>query len=134
MENGYQTSEKANLSKRTIYGRMIKYGLSNLSFNITDQELDSVIIRAKRDFRMCGKKMIKQIIKQQGIKIQRWRLRDSIHRIYSIGVHEIERRRLHRRFYNVKGLNHSWHTDTNHKLVRWRFIIAGGGGYKRIER
>ena len=32
--------------------------------------------------------MIKQVIEQQGIKIQRWRLRDSIHRMDSIGVHE----------------------------------------------
>lgn len=28
--------------------------------------------------------------------------------------------------------NHLWHVDTNHKLIRWRFIIAGGiDGFSR---
>ena len=34
--------------------------------------------------------------------------------------------RLRRRVYNVQGPNHLWHVDTNHKLVRWNFIIVGG--------
>ena len=33
--------------------------------------------------------------------------------------------RVHRRIYNVQGPNHLWHIDTNHKLVRWYFIIVG---------
>lgn len=77
--------------------------------------------------------MIKQVIEQHGIKIQRWRLRDSIHRMDSIGVHERKRRRLHRKIYNVKGPNHLWHINTNQKLVRWRFIIAGKiDGFSRL--
>lgn len=88
-------SKMANLlsvSERKIYRRMSKYGLSKLALNkIIDQELHSVVKRAKREFPMCGEKMIKQVIEQHGIKIQRWRLRDSIHRMDSIGVHERKR-------------------------------------------
>ena len=33
----------------------------------------------------------------------------------------------------MKGPNHLWHIDTNHKLVRWNFIIIGGiDGYSRL--
>ena len=82
---------------------------------------------------MCVEKMIKEFIEQQGIKIQRWRLRDSIHRMDSIGVHERKRWRLHRKIYNVKGPIHLSHINTNQKLVRWRFIIAGKiDGFSRL--
>ena len=35
--------------------------------------------------------------------------------------------------YNVKGPNHLWHIDTNHKLIRWSFIIIGCvDGFSRL--
>lgn len=137
LESGFLISEVAKLlsvSERTIYRRMNKYGLSKMTFSsITDQELDIIVLQTKHDFPLCGEKMIKQILAQKGIKIQRWRLRDSIHRIDSAGVQERKKRRLHRRVYNVGGPNCLWHIDTNHKLVRWRFIVAGGiDGFSRL--
>ena len=43
------------------------------------------------------------------------------------------RGRLHRRVYNVAAPNHLWHIDTNHKLIRWQFIICGGiDGFSRF--
>ena len=34
---------------------------------------------------------------------------------------------------NVKGPNHLWHIDTNHKLVRWYFVIVGViDGFSRV--
>lgn len=35
-------------------------------------------------------------------------------------------RRLQRRTYQSQGPNHIWHIDSNHKLVRWNFIVSGG--------
>ena len=33
----------------------------------------------------------------------------------------------------MQGPNHLWHTDTNHKLVRWSFVITGAiDGYSRL--
>ena len=49
------------------------------------------------------------------------------------GVRDRQAGRLHRRVYNVMGPNHLWHIDTNHKLVRWQFIIVGGiDGFSRL--
>lgn len=77
--------------------------------------------------------MIMQILRQTGINVQRYRLRDSIHRLDSVRVSERKHSRLHRRVYEVMGPNHLWHIDTNHKLFRWRFVVIGGiDGYSRM--
>ena len=35
--------------------------------------------------------------------------------------------------YSIGGPNILWHIDTNHKLIRWHFIIAGGiDGFSRL--
>lgn len=36
-------------------------------------------------------------------------------------------------FYSVAAPNHLWHMDTNHKLIRWNLVIAGGiDGFSRF--
>lgn len=69
----------------------------------------------------------------QILQIQRYRLRDILHEIDSTGIQARRKGRLHRRVYMVQGANHLWHIDTNHKLVRWFFIIAAGiDGFSRL--
>ena len=61
------------------------------------------------------------------------RLRDIIHRVYSEGVIQRKKGRLHRCVYNVKGPYNLWHIDTNHEIVRWYFIIIGVvDGFSRL--
>ena len=56
-----------------------------------------------------------------------------MHEIDSTGVGARRRGRLHRRVYMVQGANHLWHVDTNHKLIRWSFVIAAGiDGFSRL--
>lgn len=33
---------------------------------------------------------------------------------------------VRRRVYHSEGVNHVWHIDGNHKLIRWRMVIHGG--------
>lgn len=91
---------------------MGQYGLSQFQFSeITDEDLDNIVEEMTREFPSCGEGMLRHILADQGIKVQRMRLRDS---------------RLHRRTYNVQGANHLWRVDTNHKLVRWHMVVIGG--------
>ncbi|XP_069140000.1 uncharacterized protein [Argopecten irradians] len=137
LDNGFQISDICKIlqvSESTVYRRMRAYNLSKMSFcDISNDMLDLNIKKICGDFPLCGENMIKQILsKQLHIKVQRWRIRDSIHRIDSKGVSQRCKGRLHRRVYNVLAPNHLWHIDTNHKLVRWRFVIAGGiDGFSR---
>ena len=137
MENGFKIGEISkllNVSERTIYRRMVKYELSQHAFSLlTDDNLDAHVKTIINEFPSCGENMIMQILRQKGTNVQRYRLRDSIHRLDPIGVSERKRGRLHRRVYEVIGPNHLWHIDTNHKLVRWRFVVIGGiDGYSRM--
>jgi hypothetical protein len=57
-----------------------------------------------------------------------------MHRVDEIGVQGRKKGRLKRRVYNVQGPNHLWHVDTNHKLIRWNFIVIGAiDGYSRLS-
>ena len=106
---------------------MERYGLRALNFiNVSDDELDQHVTEAAKHVPFCGEQMLKFLLKARGIKVQRIRLRDSIHHVDQEGVKERKKRCLKRRVYNVQGPNHLWHVDTNHKLVRWNFIIVGG--------
>lgn len=61
------------------------------------------------------------------------RIRDSLHRVNGDGVNARKKGRLHRRVYDVQGPNHLWHIDTNHKLVRWYFVVFGAiDGFSRL--
>ena len=123
-----------SVSEVTIYRRMERYDLRALNFsNISDDELDQHVTEASKDFPFCGEQMLKFLLKERGIKVQRKRLRDSIHRVDQEGVKERKKGRLKQRVYNVQGPNHLWHVDTNHKLVRWNFVIVGGiDGFSRL--
>lgn len=67
--------------------------------------------------------MLKEFLKRNGVHVQRFHLRDAIDRVNHSRVNSRKKGRLKRRIYNVKGPNHLWHIDTNHKLIRWNFII-----------
>lgn len=121
------------ISEITIYRRMAQFGLQKREFSdIDDDSLDIVLSGIIQDF-PCGENMLREVLKGKGIKVQRWRFRDSIHRIDDAGCKQRKTGRLKRRIYNVMAPNHLWHIDSNHKLVRWRFIILGGiDGFSRL--
>ena len=77
--------------------------------------------------------MLQELLRNKGIKVQRYRLRDSLHRVDYIGVQTRTRGRLKRWSYNVKEPNQLWHIDTNHKLSCWHIIIFGAtNGFSRL--
>ena len=137
LEDGFKIKDIASLlsvSESTIYRRMGRYSLSQLQFTeITEGDLDKVVKEITREYPSCGEGLLKQILADGGIKVQRMRLRDSIHRVDHEGVENRKRGRLRRRIYNVQGPNHLWHIDTNHKLVRWHLVVIGGiDGFSRL--
>jgi len=79
-----------------------------------------------REYPSCGEVLLKQILADRGIKVQKMRLRGSNHRVDHEGVENRKRGRLRRGTYNVQGPNQLWHVDTNHKLGRWHLVVIGG--------
>lgn len=67
------------------------------------------------------------------LQIPRYRLRNILHQHDETGVTQRRLGRLHRRVYHVQCPNHTWHVDTNHKLIRWCFVISGAvDGFSRL--
>ena len=129
LEEGFTIREVATIlsvSESTIYRRMSQFGFSKSEFaDIADTEVDEHIEKTTREFPYCGETLIKQFLIDKGIEVQRMRIRDSLHRVNCDGVNARKKGRLHRIIYNVKRPSHLWHIDTNHKLVRWYFVIIG---------
>ncbi|XP_076081010.1 uncharacterized protein LOC143051900 isoform X2 [Mytilus galloprovincialis] len=137
LEDGFLISDIANLlsvSERTIYRRMDEYGLKKEYFtDIEDGALEDLITNVITEFPFCGETLLRQILVQKNVKVQRSRLREILHHVDDNGIQDRRAGRLKRRVYNVQGVNHLWHIATNHKLVRWNFIIAGGiDGFSRF--
>ena len=67
------------------------------------------------------------------MQVQRSRLRQCLKQLDEDGIRARKRRRLRRRTYNVSAPNNLWHIDSNHKLIRWHFVIIGGvDGFSRL--
>ena len=138
LQEGFKIKDIASMlsmSESTVYRRMRSYELSAHDFSdICDDELDRHLSELSKEFPFCGEGLMTFLLRERGgIKVQRMRLRDSIHRVDEKGVSERKKGRLQRRVHNVQGPNHLWRIDTNHKLVRWNFVITGAtDGYSRL--
>ena len=93
---------------------------------ISDSDLDRLVAEVKRDNPTCGEVLLTSHLLIRGIKIQRSRLRASLHRVDSRAIGLRRRETVRRRTYSVEAPNSLWHIDGNHKLIRWKLVVRGG--------
>ena len=134
---GYTWVEVAdclNVSRSTIWRRLKEMDVSLETFSdISDSDLDDIVGRFHHGSRNIGQAMIQGLLLQQGIHVQRYRVRESIARTDPIGRSLRWHPAVQRRSYSVQGANSLWHIDGHHSLVRWRFVIHRGiDGYSRL--
>ena len=138
LQHGFKVSDIATLfccSRRTIERRMRDADLSvRGSFScISDVELVGHVQAVLSRCPKIGEKTMDGMLRAQGIKVQRQRVREALFAADPNGVQLRLRRVLHRRVYNVEAPNSLWHVDGYHKLVRWRIVIHGGiDGFSRV--
>ncbi|XP_070404156.1 uncharacterized protein [Nothobranchius furzeri] len=124
------------VSRATLFRRMSE---NNISVSATyskcsDEELDSFISVIKSNMPDAGYRVVRGALLAQGHRVQWDRLYASMHRVDSAGVLA---RMTHlgcvvRRTYTVPCPKYMVHIDTNHKLIRYNFIIFEGiDGYSR---
>lgn len=101
--------------------------------DISDDELDSVLTRIQRENPNCGQQLMLGYLRDQGIHVQRYRLRESIIRTDPVRRLVRWHQVISRRTYSVKRSNSLWHIDGHHSLIRWRLVIHGAiDGYSRM--
>jgi len=127
-----EISKRLKISRSTLYRHLEDTDLVGYT-DISDQDLDEVIVSYKRIHPHDGERMLIGHLRSLNIHLQRWRIRDSIHRVDPSGVRQRSIKLIQRRTYFSKGPNFVWHMDGNHKLIRWKFVIHGAvDGYSRL--
>ncbi|KAJ7199943.1 hypothetical protein GGX14DRAFT_372621 [Mycena pura] len=80
---------------------------------ITDCELDNLLLRLRSHFRRAGLGMLDGMLRRLGHRVQRERITQSLLRIDPVR-RIFERIRIRRRIYSVPGPNYLWHHDGQH--------------------
>ncbi len=118
VENGFRVKDIADIfhcSKRTIERRMNDLSIKVTNFSlISDDDLDSHVLRVLRLHRQSGEKTIAGHLR---CIVQRQRIRECIRRVDPKGVQLRCHNVLHRRKYEVKCPNSLWHLDGYHVLL-----------------
>ncbi|KAJ6481519.1 hypothetical protein C8R47DRAFT_982430 [Mycena vitilis] len=85
--------------------------------SISDDDLDSLILRLRSHFRRAGLGMLDGMLRRLGHRVPRERVRQSLLRIDPVR-RIFERIRIRRRVYSVPGPNSLWHHDGQHGALR----------------
>ena len=124
-----------HVSESTVKRRIIQFGFENKlqRTDISESDLDIITADFVHHFPNSGQNTYDGYLRGKGIRIQRYRVRESLSRIDETGVQRRLRRALHRRRYSVPMPNSLWHIDGHHKLIRWRIVVHGGiDGFSRL--
>lgn len=131
-----QLAEALGMGRNTLH-YILKRHKINYGYNqLTDAELDKLVKEFKQEHPDSGIRYLVGALRGNGLKIQRYRVIQSLHRVDQIGVHLRRRQQrkvqVSRRTYSVSRPNALWHMDGHHKLIRWGFVIHGiVDGYSR---
>ena len=53
---------------------------------MSNEELDDLIKSIKNEHPLCGERIIIGILRAKGVSVQRWKIRESIHRVDPINA------------------------------------------------
>ncbi|KAK7439172.1 hypothetical protein VKT23_017662 [Stygiomarasmius scandens] len=100
--------------------------------SISDQQLDSLVIRLQVYFPRAGVTTLDGMLRRLGHVLPRERIRQCLIRVSPL--HRVfQPIAIRRRGYSVPGPNSLWHHDGQHGLIRWKILIHGFiDGYSRL--
>ena len=53
---------------------------------VSDNQLDPEVLALRNDYPFCGEIMLRELLKGRSFNVERYRLRDSIHRVNDFGA------------------------------------------------
>ena len=124
VENGFSDGKIAEMmcvSRSTIRRRMKECGLyvSSTYSDINDEDLDAHVQQIKESFPRAGSRMLHGHLLSRGLRVQHYRVRESLRRVDPEGCLLRWFEGIHRRKYSVPHSQALWHIDSNHKLIRY---------------
>lgn len=114
-----------DVSVSTIRRRMREYHLSirDTYSDISDAELDAIVSETQRQYPAWGNRQMYGSLLSRGIRVQFQRVREAQCRIDPNGTMLRRLHHLQRRRYSVRGPQHLWNMDGNHKLIRFVSMV-----------
>ena len=106
----YVDEVRVDGSIRRVYSAGRSSDLSQMS----DNELDNVMLTIYEQFPSFGHRMIDGYLMALGERVPRRRILESYHRVIGLPVSTFGNRRIQRRVYSVPGPNYLWHHDGQH--------------------
>lgn len=106
----YVVQEWEDGSVEQVYSRGICANLSQ----ITDEELDAILISISEQFPSFGRRMIDGYLMALGERVPHQRIEESYLTVIGPPRNEFGNRRIEHRVYSVPGPNVLWHHDGQH--------------------
>jgi len=119
------------VSVSTLQIRRKDFGLSDeleKYSNVSDDELDRIHATISGNFQdgpltpNIGRRRFIGALRSRGLRVQRWRVSECLHRVDPVGTTLRWSMAIHRRKYFVRTPNSLWHIDSGHKLIRYKLI------------
>lgn len=120
-------AETLHISARTVSRRLRLFGIQIEQYSqCTNEELDEHVRAVVGFNRLIGPNTVMVQLRNNGIRLQRERVRQAMRRVDPAGFSIRTMQRIQRRSYKVAGPNSLWHLDGNHKLITWRLVVHRG--------
>lgn len=118
-------AEAIHVSRKTVYRYMKLFGISRQYSPLTDGQIDVLLQAYRLERPTSGIRYIMGFLRERGLRVQRQKVVESLHRVDGSGQSLRRYIVIKRRCYRVPRPNALWHLDGHHKLNRWGFVIHG---------
>ena len=119
--NWTQIANIIDIHCSTLWRKLKKcwYNFEEKCSTISPEELKREITVIKEKHRLTGEKMVIGFLKSKGLRLQRSRVRGSIHALDPFNCINRWLQKNPRWVYRVPGPNSLWHNDGLNKLIHW---------------
>lgn len=118
-------AELLGIHRHTLRFYLKKYNVYDRFSALSDADLDLLIRTFKAEKPASGLSYIIGFLRRHGLRVQKKRVRKSLHRVDELGQVLRNHEAIDRQQYSVPRSNYLWHLDGHHKLIRWGIVIHG---------
>ncbi|KAF7351930.1 Integrase catalytic domain-containing protein [Mycena venus] len=125
-------ADALGMHRHTLRNYLKLYNVYKRYTEISDQDLDILAKRFKRDKPNSGLRYLIGFLRTHRVKVGRERVRQSLLRVDGLG-RILRKHKIERREYESARPNSTWHIDGYHKLIKWGIVIHGiADGFDRM--
>ena len=119
--------------RNTLHNNMHRHNIQRKFSDISDKDLEYLVRAFKLMKPNSGLRYVMGFLEGNGLRVQKWRVRMTLHRLDGLRQALRNHAAIDRREYTVPYSNYLWHIDGYHKLISWGFVLHGGAdGHDRV--